>query len=259
MVATRQIPRPTSATCVTRPPAFAPVAPPISAPGHRRLVLLLLVLTCRAPAWGADALTTPKPDASGTNSAAAGADLALAASMDTLDDQHKLGTGDKLSFRIVEDLEDPKPLIVTDSGDVEVPYLGRFPARDKTCRQLALEIQGELQREYYYQATTIVAVDLLSRNVGRVYVAGSIRLPGPQEIPGDEVFTLSKAVMRAGGFGDFADKKHVKVTRKATSPGARIQVLTVNLVEVIEKGKTDKDLKLESGDLVYIPNRTINF
>src|SRR6516225_4938337 len=55
--------------------------------------------------------------------------------MDTLDDKKKLGLGDHLSFRIVEDQEDPKesldpkpPLVVTDSGDVEVPYIGRFPA-----------------------------------------------------------------------------------------------------------------------------------
>ena len=35
--------------------------------------------------------------------------------METLDDQHLLAIGDRLSFRVVEDLEEPKALIVTDS------------------------------------------------------------------------------------------------------------------------------------------------
>ena len=60
------------------------------------------------------------------------------ATMATLDDKHKLTLGDKLSFRILEDQEDPeesmdpKPLIVTDHGDVEVPYINRFPAVGKS-------------------------------------------------------------------------------------------------------------------------------
>src|SRR5262245_61517825 len=43
----------------------------------------------------------------------------------TLDDKFRLGIGDRLSYRIVEDLEEAKPLVVTDSGDVEVPLIGR--------------------------------------------------------------------------------------------------------------------------------------
>jgi protein involved in polysaccharide export with SLBB domain len=214
-------------------------------------IVMLLALSGPASAAGAETLAATRSTPASTN-------LAAAANMETLDDKQKLGLGDKLSFRIVEDLEDPKPILVTDSGDVEVPYLGRFSALDKTCRQLAREIKAELEKEYYYQATVIIAVDLLSKSRGKVYLIGSIRLPGPQEVPTDEVFTLSKAIMRAGGFGDFADKRRVKVTRKGTS-AAQNQVLTVNLVEVIEKGKTDKDLKLEAGDLIYVPNRVVNF
>jgi len=216
------------------------------------LALMLLALLGHTPLFGAET-------SAATNSASCTPNLAAAANMDTLDDRQKLGLGDKLSFRLVEDLEEPKPLIVTDSGDVEVPYLGRFPALDKTCKQLAREIKAELEKEYYYQATVIIAVDLRSKSRGKVYLVGSIRLQGAQEVPTDEVFTLSKAVMRAGGFGDFADKKHVKVTRIDTATGSKNQVFSVNLVEVIEKGRTDQDLRLEAGDLIYVPSRTINF
>jgi len=193
------------------------------------------------------------------------ASIASTNSMDTLDDKHRLAIGDKLGFRILEDLDDPreplepKPLFVTDSGDIEIPYIGRVPAENKTCKQLAGELKTALEREYYYQATVILAVDFMSKNRGRVYIVGPVRVPGPQEIPSDEILTLSKAILRAGGFNDYADKHKVRVTRKGGSPGGQDQVLTVNVGEILEKGKTESDLPLQPGDLIYVPERLIRF
>ncbi len=183
---------------------------------------------------------------------------ALTNTPDTLDDKHRLAIGDRLSFRIVEDEEEPKPLYVTDSGDLEVPYIGRFPAVGKTCKQLAGELKKELEKDYYYQATVIVAVDVMTKSRGKVYLVGPVRTPGPQEIPSDEILTLSKAILRAGGFSDFADQKNVKVTRKS-GPDAQEQKFLVNVADVLEKGRTESDLPLEPGDLIYIPERSIRF
>ena len=188
--------------------------------------------------------------------------LAPAAStngMDALDDQHKLAIGDRLSFRIIEDEEDPKPLFVTDSGDLEVPLIGRFPAINKTCKQLACDLKAELEKEYYYHATVIVAVDVMTKSRGKVYLVGPVRMPGPQEIPSDEVLTLSKAILRAGGFGDYADKHKVRVTRKGGAAAGQDQVFTVDVAEILEQGKTESDLPLIPGDLIYIPERLIRF
>jgi protein involved in polysaccharide export with SLBB domain len=191
--------------------------------------------------------------------------IAFTNSMDALDDKHRLAIGDKLSFRIIEDLEDPKepleprPLFVTDSGDIEIPYLGRVPAGNKTCQQLARELKTALEKEYYYQATVILAVDFMTKSRGKVYLVGPVRMPGPQEIPSDEVLTLSKAILRAGGFGDYADKHKVRVTRKGGAAGGQDQVFGVDVGEILEKGKTESDLPLESGDLIYVPERLIRF
>jgi protein involved in polysaccharide export with SLBB domain len=183
---------------------------------------------------------------------------ALTNTPDTLDDKHRLAIGDRLSFRIIEDEEDPKQLSVTDSGDLEFPYIGRFPAVGKTCKQLAGELKTELEKEYYFKATVIVAVDVMTKSRGKVYLVGPVRTPGPQEIPSDEILTLSKAILRAGGFSDFADQKNVKVTRKS-GPDAEEKKFMVNVADVLEKGKTESDLPLEPGDLIYVPERSIRF
>jgi len=180
-------------------------------------------------------------------------------SMDALDDQYRLAIGDRLSFRIEEDEDDPKPLFVMDSGDLEVPYLGRYPAAGKTCKELAQALKVEFEKNYYYRATVIIAVDLMTKSRGKVYLVGAVRMPGPQDIPSDEVFSLSKAVLRAGGFTDYADKRDVKVTRKGGTPGAADQNFTVNVGEILEKGKIDSDLTLQAGDLIYIPERLVHF
>jgi len=180
-------------------------------------------------------------------------------SMDALDDKHQLAIGDRLSFRIVEDEEDPKPLFVTDSVDLEVPHLGRFPAVRKSCLGLARELKTALEKEYYYQATVILAVDLMTKSRGKVYLVGPVRAAGPLDIPSDEILTLSKAILRAGGFSDFADKSHVRVTRKKASALGTDQTFIVNVALILEKGYTSLDLPLEPGDFIYIPERSIRF
>jgi len=159
----------------------------------------------------------------------------------------------------VEDEEEPKAVLVTDSGEIEAPYIGRRMAAGLTCRELAQSLKVQLEKSYYYQATVIISVDLMAKSRGKVYLVGPIRAPGPQEIPSDETFTLSKAILRAGGFTDFANARHVKVTRSAKVAGGPEQAFIVDVTEVLENGKTDKDLVLEPGDLVYVPERLVRF
>jgi polysaccharide export outer membrane protein len=99
----------------------------------------------------------------------------------------------------------------------------------------------------------------MAKSRGKVYLVGPVRAPGPQEIPSDEVFTISKAILRAGGFGDFADKHAVRVTRKHGNSSASEQTFTIDVAQILEKGKTDTDLVLQPGDFIYIPERSIRF
>lgn len=176
-------------------------------------------------------------------------------SMSVLDDKKRLGSDDFVSFRVVEDRDgESQHLRVNDNGELEVPYIGLVPAAGKTCRELAYNIKSALEKEYYYHATVILAVDKVSeKSRGKVYVYGAVKSQGPQEIPTDETYTVSKAVIRSGGFGDFADKRKVKVTRKSGHD------FVVDLKRVIEQGHTEDDIVLEPDDQIYVPQRLVNF
>lgn len=174
------------------------------------------------------------------------------------DDKYKLRIGDKVSFQILEDRDVPRNLVVADSGELEVPYLGRVPAMDKTCKQVAGQIKEQLETDYYYHASVVLALDTASRLLGRVYVWGQVRSQGPIELSVNENLTAGKAILRAGGFGDFANKKKVKIVRPAAHGFAK-QVFEVNMNEILEDGQTDKDLVLQSDDSVIVGSRLINF
>jgi protein involved in polysaccharide export with SLBB domain len=198
------------------------------------------------------------------NLPAAAAQSATLVTVDALDDEHKLGIGDRVSFRIDEDKlldekNDPIQLYVTDSGELEIPYLGRIPALGKTCLQLAKEVKAVLEKKYYYHATVLLGVDVLNKTRGRVYLAGKVKLPGYLDIPSDETFTVSKAIMRAGGFSEFADKRHVKVTRGKGPNGSEGETVVIDVADVLEKGLAGKDLPLAPDDRVFVPSKLINF
>ena len=182
---------------------------------------------------------------------------AYTTSMEVLDDERPLRIGDRLSMRVVEDRELPVSLLVTDSGEVEVPLIGRVIAKGKTCKQLAYAIKVPLERDYYYKATVIIALDVAGlKSPGRVYVTGQVRNQGPLDIPPDETFTVSKAILRAGGFADFANKRKVKLVRKK---GGSTETTIVDVELVVKKGRTDKDPVVEADDTIIVPERLINF
>jgi polysaccharide export outer membrane protein len=192
--------------------------------------------------------TDPAPRAERTTTSSA---VAYTTSMNVLDDTRTLRVGDQLSVRILEDKKAPFFLTVTDSGEVEVPLIGRVSAKTKTCKSLAYAIKAPLERDYYYKATVIIGLDQAGlKSPGRVYLTGQVRTQGPLDIPPDEILTVSKAILRAGGFGDFANQKSVKLVR--TRNGTTTTKI-VNCVLIFKKAKVELDLPLERATRLLFP------
>jgi protein involved in polysaccharide export with SLBB domain len=188
----------------------------------------------------------------------AAAVVAATTSMEVLDSTRRLGAGDRLSYRVVEERREPVGLTVADSGEVEVPLIGRVKASGRTCRELAQAIRPILEREYFYHATVIVGLDAVSAKArGRVYISGQVRTQGAIDIPPDERFTLSKAILKAGGFADFANHRKIKLVRKNAAGAAQTTIVDLDAVTV--KGQLDKDPELEPDDTIIVPEKFVNF
>ena len=185
----------------------------------------------------------------------------IAASMDSmtaLNDQSKLGNGDTVSYRVIEDQKDPVVLTVSDSGELTIPLVGIVTAKGKTCKELAYEIKPLLEKQYFYHATVIIGLETFSTHpLGKVYLMGQVQKQGAVEIPSSEKLTVSQAILLVGGLADFADKRRVKLVRK--KPDGTTQTTVVDLVEILEKGHSERDPVLQPDDTIIVPQRLINF
>lgn len=230
-------------------------------PSGCRLLATATVLIATCGLLRAQGVSTPPPAistpvTSGSTNASSTGPTSLSGYVP--DDKYKLRVGDKVSFQIIEDREQPKTLVIADSGELDVPYIGRVPVADKTCKQACQELKELLEKEYYYRATVVLALDQANKFLGRIYVWGQVRNQGPLDLAVNERLTAGKAILRAGGFGDFANKKKVKVVREASATNEK-QTFELNMVEILEDGKTEKDIVLKPDDSIIVPSRLINF
>jgi protein involved in polysaccharide export with SLBB domain len=177
--------------------------------------------------------------------------------MKSLNDKRRIGVRDRLSFMIVEDERPAQSLMVTDSGEVDVPHIGRVTVESRTCKELAMHIKRLLEKELYYHATVLIGLDSaggqqLSR--GRYYIHGEVNRAGPHEIPLDEVLTISKAIIRAGGFTQYAKEKKVRIVRRSAP-----RPIEIDMVPILKKGDTRNDIEILPEDKIFVDEKFFNF
>src|SRR5258707_77659 len=79
--------------------------------------------------------------------------------MSIVDPDKKLSAGDQVTIEIVEDREGGLPRVVTATGELDGPPLGRVKVSGHTTTEAASTIKQLLERHYYYHATVPLAVD----------------------------------------------------------------------------------------------------
>jgi polysaccharide export outer membrane protein len=233
-------------------PPVAPIAPPPS------------VMT-NTPA--------PTPSIPETTSAGIPISAASLSSMSALDDKIPLHPGDRISIRVIEDQDDAVPRIVTDTGEVDFPYIGRIKVEGRTCLQVAKQVKQLLEVDYYKRATVIIGLDVIFGKAAQqdvahnyVWVTGQVRSIGPQELSTTNPMTVSQIILRAGGFGDFADQRRVKLIHRAelengTSAPGQPDSNAGQIIDVkaVFDGKSGIDPIVKPDDYIVVPKRLVNF
>lgn len=216
------------------------------------------------------AAATPQQQAASQERDDVAASAARITSMSQLDDSRPLRIKDQIVLRIVEDKADPKSLTIQDSGDIFAPYIGLVKAAGRTPRQLAMHMKTELEKQYFQQATVIVALereykgisggkgsDYVVEDMGYITIYGQVIRQGKYEFAPEDQLTASQAILRAGGFAPFAKDKAVKIIRKI--PGKGNVTIVVNLRDVMTKGRLEKDIAILPNDTIIVEEKLINF
>jgi protein involved in polysaccharide export with SLBB domain len=110
-----------------------------------------------------------------------------------------------------------------------------------------------LEKDYYYHATVIIGLDSVNQVRGQIYISGMVLNQGAMNILFNQNLTAGEAILQAGGFSEFADKKSVKIFRNGGNGAAGGKTFEIN------KGKVEQDVTLEPGDFIIVPARMVNF
>ena len=170
-----------------------------------------------------------------------------------------LAVGDRLRYQVVEDGDNPVELAISNTGMVDIPYYGPMKAAGRLLPDLVTSIKTELEAKFYLSATVRVEVLAFSQgavNRGRVHLAGQVRRVGPLEIDLSEKPTLGQTILAAGGLADFADSRNVRIVRR---DGAETKTIKVDLREVLNRGRIDKDVQLMDGDFIIVDEKMVNW
>ena len=89
---------------------------------------------------------------------------------------------------------------------------------------------------------------------GQVSIAGNVAQVGNYPIPLDRELTVKDVIVQAK-FGDFADKRRVKLFRK----GEKGEPIEIDMVKVLETGEEEMNPVLQDGDHIFVPKRLFNF
>lgn len=139
--------------------------------------------------------------------------------------------------------ESPLPFAgrVQEDGSITLPLIGSVTAVGKTEGELQKEIHDLYVPKYYQNLTVTVKGEATF-----FYVDGEVVQRGQKEYPGD--MTVVKAIAAAGGFTDFANRTHVRLSR-----GNHTQI--VNVEKAIKDPRYD--VQVYPGDKIHVKRKIL--
>lgn len=163
---------------------------------------------------------------------------------------YRLGPGDELVLVLTGDVELAYTLPVSREGTVVIPDVGQVVVNGLTLSALESRLYDRLGQVYSgvrrgADATTRFQVSLGRLRLNEVFVIGEVEAPGAYEI--SSLATVFAALYQAGGPSVDGTFRRVQVQRNGRT------VAEVDLYEYLTGAEAGGDVRLEHGDVVFVP------
>lgn len=154
-----------------------------------------------------------------------------------------VGPGDELQIRIWGQVEANLRAVVDRSGQIYIPRVGQVPVAGVHYGDLEESLRREVSKSFKNFNLTV--------NIGRlrsiqILVVGEARYPGTYTI--SSLSTLVNAIFASGGPSPQGSLRHIQVRRDGTT------ITDFDFYDLLIKGDKSKDVRLASGDVLYIPH-----
>jgi len=167
-----------------------------------------------------------------------------------VDENYRLGPGDVLVLILTGDVERAQTLEVTREGFVVIPQVGQLYVANLTLGQVQDQLYSRLGRVYSGvrrgpNATTRFQLSIARLRNIQVFVTGDVVRPGAYQM--SSAGTVLTALYAAGGPTSNGSFRHVEIRR------GRALVDSLDLYEYLLHGSNPTDIRLQSGDVVFVP------
>ena len=159
------------------------------------------------------------------------------------DQDYRLGAGDKLRVEVYKQEQFSQSLQIRPDGKITLTLIGDVPAAGLTPLELRDKLTAALKEYINNPVVTVIVQDAIA---AQITVIGDVRSQGPQVLNGS--VTMLQALAKAGGPGEFADKKNIHILR---TNGSRTETIPFNYKQAL-KGEIEP-VYLQPGDTIVVP------
>jgi len=160
-------------------------------------------------------------------------------------ESYRLGVGDQLIVQLFGKENEQLNLQIGRSGDVTFPKLGSITLSGLTFEDARDLINTRVEQQ-------LIGVDAIV-SMGRlrainVFMAGEVSVPGAYSV--SAMTTVTQALFQAGGVTDIGSLRNIQVRRAGSV------VATFDTYDLLMRGDVSDDIRLQSGDVVFVPPYT---
>src|ERR1700716_3558696 len=130
----------------------------------------------------------------------------------SINEEYRLGAGDKLRIEVYKDAQLSQSVQIRPDGKITLPLVGDLDATNRTPIELRDTIATSLKE---YMTNPVVTVIVVEATAATAYVMGEVYRPGSVNLQAP--LTVLQALALAGGLKDFADAKNIKILRKTSA------------------------------------------
>lgn len=154
-----------------------------------------------------------------------------------------LGPGDNLEVLLFGKVNDSYSLAVGRNGAIDFPSLGPINVSGMTFAETKQLLHKRIKKQMLGVEASISLGELRSI---QVFILGEAYKPGTYTI--SSLSTITNALFVSGGVNDIASLRNIQLKR------AGKVVVTLDLYDLLLRGDTSNDLRLQSSDVIYIPS-----
>jgi protein involved in polysaccharide export with SLBB domain len=154
-----------------------------------------------------------------------------------------VGPGDEFSVQLYGSQNRTLRLQVQRDGHVNFPEIGPINVAGQRFNDVKGSIESRVERQLIGVRASVSMGD--TRTI-RVFVLGEARRPGTYTI--SSLATMTSALYAAGGIKPIGSMRRVELKRQGTL------VRTLDLYDLLIRGDTTDDNKLEQGDVIFVPS-----